>query len=133
MYVKSYNQAHGTPTYLGASYRDDSTLDSGAGFYRTQGYIYTINGNRPSGTNSYYYTASGSLDNENFNCMYCGEVTDSCPYPYWWISSPSAARNINVCRVSCGERNLRHNSNNSNSGVCPLVSLRSDFTLQISE
>ena len=26
MYVKSYNQAHGTPTYLGASYRDDNTM-----------------------------------------------------------------------------------------------------------
>lgn len=62
MYVKSYNQAHGTPTYLGASYRDDSAVAFRFGIYRTQGYIYTINGAQCTASNSDYYTGTDTLD-----------------------------------------------------------------------
>ena len=136
MYVKSYNQAHGTPTYLGASYRDDSAVASGYGYNRTQGYIYTINGGRSTVSSSDYNTGTDTLDYENFNSMYCGKQVNSAGTKgeyYWWLASPSAYSSNDVCIVYGRSAYLTSYDYYRTGGVCPLVSLKSNFTPQISE
>lgn len=136
MYVKSYNQAHGTPTYLGASYRDDSNVLLSGTSYRTQGYIYTINGGRSTVSSSDYYTGTDTLDYENFNSMYCGKQVNSAGTKgeyYWWLASPSANYSLSVCCVYGNDARLGSNYFSFTYGVCPLVSLKSNFTPQISE
>ena len=126
MYVKSYNQAYngitGDNIYtLGAEYR--------ATYY--PGYIYTLNGAQSTISNDDYQTGADTLDYSNrYNNMYCGKNGSKGSY-HWWLASPSANYSGYVCYVRNYNADLYYNAYNNSSGLCPLVSLKSDFQPQI--
>ena len=117
MYVASYNQvSHTTGNYkLGATY---STADA-------PGYIYKVNN---VAQNSGWYTNSNTLDYTGYNSMYCGKGDY-----WWWLASPSAIDPYNVCGVSGDYAALYLYVNSRAVGVCPLVSLKSSFQLEIEQ
>ena len=117
MYVASYNQvSHTTGNYkLGATY---STADA-------PGYIYKVNN---VAQNSGWYTNSNTLDYTGYNSMYCGKGDY-----WWWLASPSAIDSYNVCGVSGDYAALYLYVNSRAVGVCPLVSLKSSFQLEIEQ
>ena len=121
MYVASYNQvSHTTGNYkLGATYRATDA----------PGYIYTVNGTQQ---NSGYYTNSNTLDYTGYNSMYCGRNSSTGSY-YWWLASPSANYSYGVCYVYGGGAYLVRGDCSSAYGVCPLVSLKSSFQLEIEQ
>ena len=122
MYVASYNQvSHTTGNYkLGATYRATDY----------PGYIYTLNGKQSNITNSDYFTGYDTLDYKGYNSMYC-KRNDSYLEYYWWLASPSVNYSGYVCYVD-GYRTAL-NSSDGPYGVCPLVSLKSSFQLEIEQ
>ncbi|MCI8273804.1 MAG: hypothetical protein HFJ55_06990, partial [Clostridia bacterium] len=124
MYCDSYNSVPhpGVTNYtLGAKYRETSA----------PGYIYTVNGGSPSATGGNdYYTGTDTVDYKNYGSMYCGKDGAKGGY-YWWLASPSSNGSYSVCSVYGSNANLYSNYYNSPYGVSPLVSLRSDFKIQI--
>ena len=121
MYVASYNQvSHTTGNYkLGATYRATDY----------PGYIYTLNGTQ---YNSGYSTNSDTLDYTGYNSMYCGRKGSKGDY-WWWLASPSAISSNFVCCVYGNYAALYDGGHGSSGGVCPLVSLRSSFQLEIEQ
>ena len=122
MYVASYNQvSHTTGNYkLGATYRATDY----------PGYIYTVNGTQQ---NSGYWTNNNTLDYTGYNSMYCGKNGSTGRY-YWWLASPSAYDSDFVCLVRGSNDTLNGDDLGSGVfGVCPLVSLKSDFKLEIEQ
>ena len=104
--------------------------------YRTQGYIYTINGAQSTVSNSDYYTGTDTLDYENFHSMYCGKQVNNAGTKgeyYLWLASPSARDSDLVCIVHGSYADLDYGDYSATLGFCPLVSLKSNFTPQISE
>ncbi len=124
MYVASYNQvSHTTGNYkLGATYRETSV----------PGYIYTLNGKQSTISNSDYWTGNNTLDYTGYNSMYCGRNGSTGNY-WWWLASPSALDSAYVCFVYGNYANLHFNYYSSTYGVCPLVSLKSSFQLEIEQ
>ena len=124
MYVASYNQvSHTTGNYkLGATYRETSV----------PGYIYTLNGKQSTISNSDYWTGTDSLDYTGYNSMYCGKNGSKGSY-YWWLASPSADYSGRVCLVNGGSAFLDGDNYSNTLGVCPLVSLKSSFQLEIEQ
>ena len=124
MYVASYNQvSHTTGNYkLGATYRATDY----------PGYIYTLNGKQSNISNSDYWTGNNTLDYAGYNSMYCGKNGSTGSY-YWWLASPSAGGSDYVCAVSGYYAFLSTNHYSSTYGVCPLVSLKSSFQLEIEQ
>ena len=124
MYVASYNQvSHTTGNYkLGATYRATDY----------PGYIYTLNGKQSTISRNDYYTGTDALDYTGYNSMYCGKngSKGSC---YWWFASPSANNSYGVCYVNGGGAYLGDDGYSSTRGVCPLVSLKSSFQLEIEQ
>ena len=122
MYVASYNQvSHTTGNYkLGATYRATSY----------PGDIYTLNGKQSNISNSDYWTGDNTLDYTGYNSMYC-KRNDSYLEYYWWLASPSVNYSGYVCYVD-GYRTAL-NSSDGPYGVCPLVSLKSSFQLEIEQ
>ena len=124
MYVASYNQvSHTTGNYkLGATYRATDY----------PGYIYTLNGKQSNISNSDYWTGNNTLDYAGYNSMYCGKNGSTGSY-WWWLASPSAYGSNYVCRVGGGNAALNGNDYSYAYGVCPLVSLKSSFQLEIEQ
>ena len=124
MYVASYNQvSHTTGNYkLGATYRATDA----------PGYIYTLNGKQSTISNSDYWTGNNTLDYTGYNSMYCGKNGSEGEY-YWWLASPSAISSNFVCCVYGNYAALYDGGHGSSGGVCPLVSLRSSFQLEIEQ
>ena len=124
MYVASYNQvSHTTGNYkLGATYRETSV----------PGYIYTLNGKQSTISNSDYWTGNNTLDYTGYNSMYCGRNGSTGNY-WWWLASPSANSSSYVCIVSSGSAYLGNDIYGSANVVCPLVSLKSSFQLEIEQ
>ena len=124
MYVASYNQvSHTTGNYkLGATYRETSA----------PGYIYTLNGKQSNISNSEYWTGNNTLDYTGYNSMYCGKNGSKGDY-WWWLASPSADDSNYVCFVYGGSAYLGSDSYSYAYGVCPLVSLKSSFQLEIEQ
>ena len=124
MYVASYNQvSHTTGNYkLGATYRATDY----------PGYIYTLNGKQSTISNNDYYTGNNTLDYTGYNSMYCGKNGSTGRY-YWWLASPSAYDSNYVCYVYGYDANLNYNGYSYALGVCPLVSLKSSFQLEIEQ
>ena len=122
MYVASYNQvSHTTGNYkLGATYRATDY----------PGYIYTLNGKQSTISYSDYFTGYDTLDYKGYNSMYC-KRNDSYLEYYWWLASPSVNYSGYVCYVD-GYRTAL-NSSDGPYGVCPLVSLKSSFQLEIEQ
>ena len=124
MYVASYNQvSHTTGNYkLGATYRATDY----------PGYIYTLNGKQSTISGNDYWTGDNTLDYTGYNSMYCGKngSKGSC---YWWFASPSANNSYGVCYVNGGGAYLGDDGYSSTRGVCPLVSLKSSFQLEIEQ
>ena len=50
-----------------------------------------------------------------------------------WLASPSADYFSNVCAVGGNDADLGYNNCSNASGVCPLVSLKSSFQLEIEQ
>ncbi len=122
MYVASYNQvSHTTGNYkLGATY----------GATDAPGYIYTLNGTQQ---NSGYWTNNNTLDYTGYNSMYCGRNGSTGNY-WWWLASPSAYDAGYVCLVGgSGAGCLSINDYSYAYGLCPLVSLKSSFQLEIEQ
>ena len=123
MYVESYNQVpHTIGNYtLGAAYRETNV----------PGYIYTVNGTQSNNG----YSISGTLDYTGYGSMYCGLNGYSSEFNYyWWLASPSAYDSDFVCLVRGSNDTLNGDDLGSGVfGVCPLVSLKSDFKLEIEQ
>ncbi|MCI8272560.1 MAG: hypothetical protein HFJ55_00565 [Clostridia bacterium] len=124
MYCDSYNSVEhpGVTNYtLGARYRASAP-----------GYIYTVNGGSPSSTGgSDYHTGNDTVDYKNYGSMYCGKDGAKGEY-YWWLASPlSYYLDYVVCFVLGHLAYLNGSGYSNRYGICPLVSLRSDFTIQI--
>ena len=64
--------------------------------------------------------------------MYCGKNGSTGSY-YWWLASPSANYSGRVCDVYGDDATLDDNYYGDASGVCPLVSLKSSFQLEIEQ
>ena len=64
--------------------------------------------------------------------MYCGKNGSKGSY-YWWLASPSAYTSDGVCRVNGYDADLNYNYYSDTCGVCPLVSLKSSFQLEIEQ
>ena len=124
MYVASYNQvSHTTGNYkLGATYRETSY----------PGYIYTLNGKQSNISNSDYWTGNNTLDYTGYNSMYCGRKGSKGDY-WWWLASPSASTSSYVCGVDSDGAALGDGGCSNSLGVCPLVSLKSSFQLEIEQ
>ena len=124
MYIASYNQvSHSTGIYiLGATYRATNA----------PGYIYTLNGKQSTISYNDYYTGSNTLDYIGYNSMYCGRNGSTGNY-YWLLASPSASDSNIVCRVNGYFAALYSSASSDTDGVCPLVSLKSDFQLEIEQ
>ena len=124
MYVASYNQvSHTTGNYkLEATYRET----------REPGYIYTLNGKQSTISNDDYWTGNNTLDYTGYNSMYCGRNGSTGNY-WWWLASPSADDSNYVCFVYGGSAYLGSDSYSYAYGVCPLVSLKSSFQLEIEQ
>ena len=127
MYVASYNQvSHTTGNYkLGATY----------GATYAPGYIYTLNGKQSTISRNNYWTEDNTLDYTGYNSMYCGKNGSKGSY-YWWLASPSANDSYYVCSVDgnyAGNANLDRDDYRATCGVCPLVSLKSSFQLEIEQ
>ncbi|MCI8273938.1 MAG: hypothetical protein HFJ55_07695, partial [Clostridia bacterium] len=125
MYCDSYNNVNhpGVTNYrLGAQYRVTSV----------PGYIYTINGGSTSqaGADNDYMTGNDTVDYKNYGSMYCGKDGTKGRYG-WWLASPSSDYSYRVCFVYGGDAYLYRSSYQIAYGICPLVSLRSDFKIQI--
>ena len=121
MYVASYNQvSHTTGNYkLGATYRATNV----------PGYIYTLDGKQPTGYNGDYSTNVDTLDYIGYNSMYCGK-TENC---YRWLASPSAYDYEYVCLAGGGSASLGSDHYGLTYGICPLISLKPDFQLEIEQ
>ena len=124
MYVASYNQvSHTTGNYkLGATYRATSY----------PGYIYTLNGKQSNISNSDYWTGNNTLDYTGYNSMYCGRKGSKGDY-WWWLASPSANASYAVCYMDGDGAGLSGDTYVSTRGICPLVSLKSSFQLEIEQ
>ena len=125
MYVASYNQvSHTTGNYkLGATYRETSV----------PGYIYTLNGKQSTISGNDYYTGDNTLDYTGYNSMYCGRNGSIGSGNYWWLASPSAYTSNSVCFVDGDYASFDGNYCSRAFGVCPLVSLKSSFQLEIEQ
>ena len=124
MYVASYNQvSHTTGNYkLEATYRET----------REPGYIYTLNGKQSTISNDDYWTGNNTLDYTGYNSMYCGRNGSKGEY-WWWLASPSAYGSTLVCYVYGYSATLNYYHYSYARGVCPLVSLKSSFQLEIEQ
>ena len=121
MYVASYNQVSHTTgnDKLGATYRATNV----------PGYIYTLDGKQPTGYNGDYSTNVDTLDYIGYNSMYCGK-TENC---YRWLASPSAYDYEYVCLAGGGSASLGIDHYGLTYGICPLISLKPDFQLEIEQ
>ena len=121
MYVASYNQvSHTTGNYkLEATY---STADA-------PGYIYKVNN---VAQNNGWYTNNNTLDYTGYNSMYCGKNGSTGSYD-WWLASPSAYASNRVYYVYSLGAYLNYSYSSDAHGVCPLVSLKSSFQLEIEQ
>ena len=124
MYVSSYNQvSHTTGNYkLGATYRATSY----------PGYIYTLNGKQSNISNSDDWIGNNTLDYTGYNSMYCGKNGSKGDY-WWWLASPSANASYAVCYMDGDGAGLSGDTYVSTRGICPLVSLKSSFQLEIEQ
>ena len=124
MYVASYNQvSHSIGNYkLGVAYREKDD----------PGYIYTLNGKQSAISGSDYWTGDNTLDYTGYNSMYCGRNGSTGNY-WWWLASPSAYGSTLVCYVYGYSATLNYYHYSYARGVCPLVSLKSSFQLEIEQ
>lgn len=124
MYVKSYNQVPHTP---------DNEFSAEYSATSSPGYIYKVNG---TAQNSGYSTNDDTLDySATYNSMYCGKTTNGTGSKtgYWWLASPSASGSAYVCSVGGTGAGLGYNYSSNGSGLAPLVSLKSNFQIQVAE
>ena len=82
------------------------------------GYIYKVNGNTSTVSNSEYWTGDKTIvGNDIYGAAYTYNRSDNSTYPfsscYWWLASPSSNNSNNVCNVNGNNSNL--NNNNSNN------------------
>jgi hypothetical protein len=122
MYVDSYNSVSHTigNNILRAKYRETDV----------PGYVYTVNESQGTISKEYYITESGILDYQDYGSMYCGMNGQMGSY-YWWIASPSSYTTYIVCATGGNAATLSCSHYSTAHGVCPLVSLKSDFKVQI--
>ena len=118
MYVASYNDvAHNNGTEkdkLSTEYSETSV----------PGYIYKIDGTKQNGG---YFTNNKTIDNSGYNSMYAESGI------YWWVASPSSYYAGGVCSVGGFYAKLDSATYDSMTGVCPLVSLPSTFTVEVEQ
>ena len=75
---------------------------------------------------------NNTLDYTGYNRMYCEKNSTPGSY-YWWLASPSASTSSSVCSVFGYSANLSGCSCGFTSNICPLVSLKSSFQLEIEQ
>lgn len=126
MYVKSYNQAYNGIT-------DSNVYTLGATYSATSvpGYIYTLNGAKSTISNNDYRTGKDSLNYTRYKSMYCGKKGNKTGY--WWLASPSAYTENDLCYVAGNMADLYNISYYTDRGVSPLVSLKSSFIPEVEE
>lgn len=123
MYVKSYNQTHDKDI------NGNDALECQYQTNSTPGYGYKVFGVTQ---NNGWYTNENTLDYSNtYISMYCGK--NGAKEGDWWLSSPSAKSSYYVCDVYSGRAFLDNRQYNNDIGLCPLVSLKSSFQVQIEQ
>ena len=73
-----------------------------------------------------------ATDYPGYNSMYCGRKGSKGDY-WWWLASPSASTSSYVCGVDSDGAALGDGGCSNSLGVCPLVSLKSSFQLEIEQ
>ena len=91
------------------------------------GYIYKVNNEL---YNNGWTTATDTLDYKGFESMYV-EKSDS--KNGWWIASPLSCRFNYVCYVNSTYSSLNCDIASKSFGICPLVSLKSGVSIEITE
>ncbi|MCI8273532.1 MAG: Ig-like domain-containing protein [Clostridia bacterium] len=120
MYVDSYNSV---PHTIG-----NNTLRAIYSVSSYPGYMYKINNESAS-----YSTNIDTIDYEDYGSMYAGKDGAKGPY-YWWLVSPSSYNSNSVWYVhglGAYLQSSKVNFSDSEDVITPLVSLKSDFTIQI--
>ncbi|MCI8655193.1 MAG: hypothetical protein HFJ48_04910 [Clostridia bacterium] len=89
-------------------------------------YIAVNNGNEISATNS------DSLDYKDYGSMYCGKDGKKIATGYWWLASPySSTSQYYMAYIDNNGGRFQGAQYKGSWWLSPLVSLRSDFTIQI--
>ena len=128
MYVKSYNQTHDKDS------DGNNVLECQYQINRVPGYGYKVYGTTT--LNGGWSTEVDTLDYSNtYNSMYCGKTTNGIgsKTSHWWISSPSTYFSDSICVLSGDYAGLYYDGYNLEGGICPLVSLKSSFTVQVNQ
>ena len=123
MFVESYNQVSHTEQTnykLGAIYRNE-----------TPGYIYTLNGEQSSISNSGTWTGDNTIDYQKYNSMYAGK--DGTKVGYCWLASASSHGTdyMNTINGNYGDLDS-HIYSNANS-ISIVISLKTGITVEIEE
>lgn len=120
MYIKSYNHTHDKDLYgnepLGFRYQ----------LNETQGYGYKLYG---VFQNDGFYTNNIALDYTGFSKMYCDKESES----NIWISSPHSYGIYCMCIIDGKKAALTGKGGGNTFELCPVISLKSTFTPQITE
>ena len=122
MYVASYNDVKHD---IGTA-KDGLSVKYSA--KNEPGYIYVINGEEQNseGTNN------DTLDYKGYENMYAGKDGKKENY-YWWLASPSSYNSLSICFVYGDGAYLGYNYCNSSFGFEPLVALKSEINVEITE
>ena len=121
MYVASYNDvSHTTGNYiLGAEYYGEELEDY------CVGYIYTVNGERKG------YSVNNVLDYVDYNRLYCWQNPNEYIY-YTHLASPFGL-DYGLLQIYGKGAGLSGSDGSDSAGISPVVSLKSDFQIEIEE
>ena len=81
------------------------------------GYIYKVNGNTSTVSNSEYWTGDKTIvGNDIYGAAYTYNRSNNSTYPfsscYWWLASPSSYGSYSVCRVNGSGSDLSYDYSN---------------------
>ena len=85
------------------------------------GYIYKVNGNTSTVSNSEYWTGDKTIvGNDIYGAAYTNNHSNNSTYPfsscYWWLASPSSNYSDNVCYVDGSNSYLDHGNSTNYDG-----------------
>ena len=129
MYCDSYSKASHTGEGVTGNYKLEAVYSYS--YYPGYKYRYTDLSVANASVVTEYYTPSegdGSLDySTKYKNMFCGVAGANTGT--WWLASPSSSMFTTVCYVHGVSAYLTYCAYSNRVGVCPLVALKSDVTI----